>query len=109
MEVINARRRQRRIEHDQNQYDFNSNYYDYVRSVSVNDILPGNIQLAKGITVGIVAWFSMMIGPMPMSGSGLFGLNVGIMVPVMTLVFHLVFGMVLGLVFKALGGAETTT
>jgi len=50
----------------------------------------------------------MMIGPMPMSGSGLFGLNIGIMVPVMTLVFHLIFGVVLGLVFKALGGAETT-
>jgi hypothetical protein len=55
------------------------------------------------------AWFSMVIGSMIMSGSGLFGLNIGIMGPVMTLVFHLVFGMVLGLVFEALGGVETTT
>ena len=31
-EVINTRRRQRRIDHDQNQYNFNSNYYEYVRS-----------------------------------------------------------------------------
>ena len=76
--------------------------------VLLNDILPGNTQVKKGITVGIAAWLLMMIGPMPMSGSGLFGLNIGIMVPVMTLVFHLVFGVALGLVFKALG-AETTT
>ena len=77
--------------------------------VLLNDILPGNTQVMKGIGVGIAAWLLMMVGPLPMSGSGLFGLNIGIMVPVMTLVFHLVFGVVLGLVFKALGGTETTT
>jgi len=75
----------------------------------LNDFLPGNSQVVKGISLGIAAWFLMMIGPMPMSGAGLFGLNVGIMIPVMTLVFHLVFGVTLGLVFKALGGADSIT
>lgn len=61
-----------------------------------NDLLPSNSQIRKGITLGIVAWFMMMIGPMPMSGAGVFGLNIGPMAPVMTFVLHIVFGIVLG-------------
>ncbi len=67
-----------------------------------NKVLPSNSQMKKGIVLGIIAWFMMMIGPMPMSGAGLFGLGLGMMAPVMTLVLHLVYGAVLGAVFTKL-------
>lgn len=72
----------------------------------LNNVLPGTSQIAKGISLGIVAWFMMMIGPMPMSGAGLFGLNMGILAPVMTFMLHIVFGVVLGTVFIRLGGVK---
>ncbi len=75
--------------------------------VLLNDILPGNTQVMKGIAVGIAAWLLMMIGPLPMSGSGLFGLKIGIMVPVMTLVFHIIFGAVLGVTYNKLVATES--
>jgi len=68
----------------------------------LNDKIPGKSQMSKGVVLGIGAWFLMMIGPMPISGSGLFGMGIGPMAPVMTLVFHLVFGAVLGLTYKKL-------
>lgn len=68
----------------------------------LNDILPPKSQVKKGIILGIAAWFMMMIGPMPMSGSGLFGLNIGPMAPVMTFMLHIVFGVVLGMVYSKL-------
>lgn len=68
----------------------------------LNNILPGSSQIAKGIVMGIGAWLLMMIGLMPISGSGLFGMNMGIMAPVITLVLHLVFGAALGAVFGKL-------
>ena len=68
----------------------------------LNEHLPSQSQIIKGITLGIGAWFLMMIGPMPMSGSGLFGLNIGPMVPVMTLIFHIIFGVVLGATYRKL-------
>jgi hypothetical protein len=74
--------------------------------IVLNNVLPGTSQIAKGICLGIVAWFMMMIGPMPMSGAGLFGLNMGILAPVMTFMLHIVFGVVLGAVFIRLGGVE---
>lgn len=74
--------------------------------IVLNNVLPGTSQIAKGISLGIVAWFMMMIGPMPMSGAGLFGLNMGILAPVMTFMLHIVFGVVLGAVFIRLGGVE---
>lgn len=70
----------------------------------LNGVLPGRSQVMKGITLGVGAWFLMMIGPMPMSGAGLFGLSMGIMAPVMTLMLHIIFGAVMGLVFSKLGG-----
>jgi len=70
----------------------------------LNNVLPGSSQVVKGIVLGIGAWLLMMIGPMPMTGAGLFGLSMGIMAPVITLVFHIVFGAVMGLVFSKLKG-----
>ncbi|MFT5706412.1 MAG: hypothetical protein ACI9ES_000691 [Oceanospirillaceae bacterium] len=70
----------------------------------LNGVLPGRSQVIKGIVLGVVAWLLMMIGPMPMSGAGFFGLSMGIMAPVMTLMLHIVFGAVMGLVFSKLGG-----
>ena len=67
-----------------------------------NQLLPTSSQVNKGITLGTIAWFMMMIGPMPMSGAGLFGLSLGVMAPVITLVLHLVYGVVLGAVFTKL-------
>lgn len=67
-----------------------------------NNVLPGASQVLKGVNLGIAAWFMMMIGPMPMSGAGLFGLNMGVMAPVMTFMLHIVFGVVIGLVYKKL-------
>ncbi|QDE31081.1 DUF6789 family protein [Shewanella polaris] len=70
----------------------------------LNGVLPGRSQIIKGIVLGVAAWLLMMIGPMPMSGAGFFGLSMGIMAPVMTLMLHIVFGAVMGLVFSKLGG-----
>ena len=69
-----------------------------------NGLLPSRSQVIKGITLGLAAWLLMMIGPMPMSGAGLFGLSLGIMAPLITLILHIIFGAVMGLVFYRLGG-----
>jgi len=58
--------------------------------------IPGSKSWQKGILFGIGAWVLMMVGPMPMAGAGLFGLNLGIAAPVMTLMLHILFGAVLG-------------
>jgi hypothetical protein len=79
-----------------------------VSFVLLNNILPGKSQIVKGISLGIGAWFLMMIGPMPMSGAGLFGMNIGMMAPVMTLMLHIIFGVVLGTVFVKLKGSTET-
>ncbi|WP_428355959.1 DUF6789 family protein [Methyloprofundus sp.] len=50
--------------------------------------LPGGV-ISSAILFSIVAWLIMMIGPMPMAGEGLFGLNIGMMAPVATLMLHL--------------------
>ena len=63
------------------------------------NLLPGRCSMIKGIAFSVLAWFLMMILPMPMSGAGLFGLNLGIMVPIMTLGMHFVWGAVLGYVY----------
>jgi hypothetical protein len=70
--------------------------------VILNNVLPGSGQIAKGVSMGIAAWLLMMIGPMPMSGAGLFGLSMGVMAPILTLLLHLVFGVALGFTFKKL-------
>ena len=71
----------------------------------LNNRLPGKNQISKGINLGIGAWLVMMIGPMPLSGAGLFGLQLGFMAPAMTLVLHIIFGFFLGIVFKKLVSA----
>ncbi|TDX28351.1 hypothetical protein DFO67_11051 [Modicisalibacter xianhensis] len=48
------------------------------------------------------AWLLMMLVPMPMSGAGLFGLNIGPMAPVMILILHWIWGAVLGGVYQRL-------
>ena len=65
------------------------------------DKLPGGI-MASAIIFSIIAWLMMMIGPMPMAGEGLFGmqLGIGIMAPIATLMLHIIWGIVLGLVYK---------
>ena len=61
--------------------------------------LPGSI-LVRALMFSVGAWLMMMIGPMPMAGAGLFGLNIGIMAPVATLMLHLIWGLFLGLVYE---------
>lgn len=63
--------------------------------------LPFGGHVSRGIALGIVGWFMMMIAVMPMMGAGLFGLGMpsGVMVPVATLVLHVIFGAVLGFVY----------
>lgn len=68
----------------------------------VNSMIPGKGQITKGIIFGIAAWLMMMVAVMPMSGEGLFGLNIGIMAPVMTLMLHVIFGVVLGKTYQVL-------
>ena len=76
---------------------------------ALNRALPGRSQIGKGIVLGIGAWLLMMIGPMPMSGAGLFGLSIGIMAPIMTLILHIVFGAVMGFTFaKLLGNPQSS-
>ena len=65
-------------------------------------ILPGNSDVAKGISFGIAAWIMMMLIVMPMAGAGLFGLNMGMMAPIMTLMLHAIYGAVLGFTFSKL-------
>ncbi|MDT8282338.1 MAG: hypothetical protein RQ982_05920 [Gammaproteobacteria bacterium] len=65
------------------------------------DKLPGSI-LSSAIIFSIGAWFMMMIGPMPMAGAGLFGLQLGMMAPVATLMLHIIWGIVLGVSYKRL-------
>lgn len=64
--------------------------------------LPGQSAVIKGTIFATGAWLLMMLIPMPMSGAGLFGLNIGLMAPVMTLVLHWIWGAVLGLMFQRL-------
>jgi len=66
--------------------------------------LPGGA-VVSAIIFSIGAWLMMMIGPMPMAGAGLFGMNLGIMAPVATLMLHVIFGVVLGLTYKKVAGA----
>ena len=68
--------------------------------------LPGSSPVAKGISFGILAWLMMMVGPMPMAGAGLFGMNFGMMAPLMTLVLHIIFGAVMGFAFARLPAAQ---
>jgi len=63
------------------------------------DKLPGST-LASAVIFSIGAWIMMMIGPMPMAGAGMFGLNLGIMAPIVTLMLHIIWGVVLGLTYK---------
>ncbi len=67
-----------------------------------NNILPGKSQLQKGLVLGVIAWFVMMVGPMPASGAGLFGMQISVAAPVMTLFLHLVYGGVLGMAYLKL-------
>lgn len=73
----------------------------------INNLLPSKSQITKGIIFGTGAWLLMMIGPMPMSGAGLFGLSMGIMAPVLTLVLHIVFGATMGLTYSKLTNADS--
>jgi hypothetical protein len=74
----------------------------------VSPYLPGSYWL-RGSIFAAGAWLMMMLVVMPMSGSGLFGLRLGVMTPVATFVLHIVFGLVLGGVYGLLGGGQTTT
>ncbi len=63
--------------------------------------LPGGV-MSSAIIFSIGAWLLMMIGPMPMAGAGLFGLNLGMMAPVATLMLHIIWGAVLGFSYQRL-------
>jgi hypothetical protein len=64
--------------------------------------LPGKSPLVKGLVFSVFAWLLMMVIPMPMSGAGLFGMDLGMMAPVMTLMLHLIWGAVFGGSYGAL-------
>ena len=70
------------------------------------NVLPGNSNLAKGISFGVMAWILMMVVIMPTAGAGLFGVNMGMLAPAMTLMLHIIYGAILGLVFGQLGILE---
>ncbi|TCS54470.1 hypothetical protein EDD52_1338 [Primorskyibacter sedentarius] len=72
----------------------------------LNDHVPGDSEIKKGLVFGVAAWLAMMLAVMPMAGAGFFGLNFGIMAPVMTLVLHLVFGAVMGWTYARLPSAD---
>ncbi|MBB4051354.1 putative membrane protein YagU involved in acid resistance [Devosia subaequoris] len=61
----------------------------------------------SGVLFGTAAWLMMMIAVMPMAGTGLFGINMGIMAPIMTFMLHAIFGAVLGAVYQALAGSAS--
>jgi hypothetical protein len=64
--------------------------------------LPGGKLWAKSVISAVGAWLTMMLAVMPMSGAGLFGMNLGMAAPIMTLVLHVIYGAVLGGVYAAL-------
>lgn len=69
--------------------------------------LPGNNHVVHGLILGVAGWLVMMVMLMPMVGTGLFGISLGMMAPIMTLMLHLIFGAVLGWVYgRAIGSAE---
>ncbi len=68
----------------------------------INNMLPGSSLLVKGIILGVLGWLMMMVGVMPMMGSGLFAMKFGMMAPVMTLMLHVIFGAALGFSYKML-------
>lgn len=61
--------------------------------------LPGGV-MSSAIIFSIGAWVMMMVGPMPMAGAGLFGLQLGMMAPVATLMLHIIWGIVLGFTYQ---------
>ena len=65
--------------------------------------LPGSM-IVSAIIFSIGAWLLMMVGPMPMAGAGMFGLNLGIMAPIATLMLHLIWGVVLGFTYQRFAG-----
>ncbi len=69
-----------------------------------NQLLPGKQQIIKGLVLGVIAWLLMMFAVMPVNGTGLFGLNIGVVVPIVTLMLHLIYGAVLGGIFYRLTG-----
>ena len=76
----------------------------------LHERLPGDSAVAHGVLIAVVGWLMMMVVLMPMAGTGMFGMNLGIMAPMMTLILHLVFGAVLGAVYGRLqqsGGGPT--
>ncbi len=70
----------------------------------IQSALPGS-SIVKGIVFGVGAWLIMMLVVMPMTGEGLFGLNIGPHATLATLMLHIVYGAVLGSVFSRLSRA----
>jgi Family of unknown function (DUF6789) len=71
---------------------------------AVNNILPLQKHVLKGMMLASVPWLMMMLGAMPMNGAGMFGLKISIMVPVFTIIVHLIYGAVLGRSYGLLNG-----
>ncbi|WP_299436680.1 DUF6789 family protein [uncultured Rhodospira sp.] len=69
--------------------------------------LPGAADWARGMVFSVAGWLLMMLVVMPMAGTGLFGLSIGIAPAIATLVLHLIFGAILGGVFGALAPQPT--
>ena len=67
----------------------------------IHQKLPGGY-VVSGIIFGVIAWFGMMIGFMPIAGNGLFGLGISPMVTMATLVLHVIFGAALGFTYAKL-------
>jgi hypothetical protein len=74
----------------------------------VHKVLSGSQPWIKGAIFGVGASLLMMVAVMPMTGAGLFGMQMGMMAPVMTLVLHLIYGAVLGAVYGAVPSNTAT-
>ncbi len=73
----------------------------------LNEKLPGKKQTDKGMFLAAIAWLLMMIGPMPMSGAGLFAIKMGGVAAVATFMMHMIFGAVMGGIFGVLNSNES--
>jgi hypothetical protein len=63
--------------------------------------IPGGT-IVSALVFSIATWLMMMIGLMPMSGAGLFGIHLGMMAPMATLMLHIIWGGVLGFTYQRL-------
>jgi uncharacterized membrane protein len=69
----------------------------------VENRIPLQSPVARGMAFGVGAWLAMMVIVMPLAGAGIFASVRGtLLVPLGTLVYHLVYGAVLGTIYASM-------